>query len=206
LFPAISGNSRFVAFEHNAQIYVHNRKNGRTHLISLNSRRTPGDRNSFQPSLSANGRIVAFESFASNLAPHDTNHHADVFIRDRKARRTKRISVSSTGRQGNADSEVDSIPASVVSANGRLIAFDSAASTLVRHDTNHVYDVFVHDRLTQETRRVSVGASHRQGNGSSFVPSLSADGRFVAFTSGASNLVRRDRDGDNDVYVRGPLR
>ena len=217
-FSAISANGRFVAFDSYASnlvtgdtggddVFVHDRMSGKTQRVSVSSAGTEGNGPSFEPSISANGRVVAFESRASNLVGDDTNHHFDVFAHDSKTKKTKRISVSSGGRQGNGDSEIDAVPATVVSADGRFVAFDSAARNLVRHDTNGTYDVFVHDRSAHRTRRVSVGASGKQGNGSSFAPALSADGEFVAFASGATNLVPHDHTGaNNSVFVRGPLR
>src|SRR5688572_19439579 len=97
---------------------------------------------------------------------------------------TSRVSVSSNGEQGNHES---SAPA--ISADGRFVAFNAYASNLVPGDTNDLGDVFVHDRRTGQTTRVSVSSSGGQGNSVSNGPCISADGRYVAFTSGASNLV-----------------
>jgi len=217
-FSAVSGNGRFVAFDSVASnlvpgdtggydVFVRGRRTHRTERVSVSSAGSEGNGPSLEPSISAGGRVVAFESRASNLVAHDTNHQFDVFAHDSETHKTKRISVSSGGRQGNGDSEIDAVPATVVSADGRFVAFDSEARNLVRHDTNGTFDVFVHDCSTHRTRRVSVGPSGKQGNGSSFVPALSADGKFVVFASGATNLIRNDHTGgNNSVFVRGPLR
>jgi hypothetical protein len=107
-----------------------------------------------------------------------------------------RVSVASDGTEGNDDSWLQTI-----SADGRYVAFLSRASNLVSGDTNGEIDVFVHDRLTRETTRVSVASDGTQGNGDSGPPSISADGRYVAFESEASNLVPRDTNDKSDIFV-----
>ena len=119
--------------------------------------------------------------------PGDTNEATDVFVRDRQTGATRRVSVGPGGVQGDSSSFTPSI-----SADGRFVAFSSSASNLVPDDINGIPDVFVRDRQTGTTRRVSVGPGGVQGNSSSFDPAISADGRFVAFISAASNLVPGD--------------
>ncbi|MDT7943806.1 MAG: hypothetical protein RQ985_04565, partial [Dehalococcoidia bacterium] len=157
---------------------------------------TEGNGYSWFPSISADGRYVAFESIASNLVPGDTNGVSDVFVHDRLTGQTTRVSVASDGTQGHSASDHPSI-----SADGRYVAFESFASNLVPGDTNGKRDVFVHDRLTGQTARVSVASDGTQGNGDSIYPSISADGRYVAFVSGASNLVPGDANGNIDVFI-----
>src|SRR5205085_7045102 len=115
----------------------------------------------------------------------DTNGVMDVFVRDIQTATTTRVSLDSAGVQGNDESDIygDSI-----SPEGRFVVFQSAATNLVPGDTNGVYDVFVHDRQSGTTMRVSVDSAGAQGNHASFVPSISANARFVAFESAASNL------------------
>jgi Tol biopolymer transport system component len=161
------------------------------------------------PASSADGRAVVFDSLASNLVPGDTNAFDDIFVRDRAAGATQRVSVSSSGAQGN---NISSSPA--ISADGRFVAFVSAATNLVPGDTNAVRDIFVHDRATGTTERVSVSSSGAQSTGASggsngatndvatIAPAISADGRFVAFESVATNLVHGDTNGQPDVFVR----
>ena len=108
-----------------------------------------------------------------------------------------RASVATGGEQGNGRSFFPAI-----SADGRFVAFYSDASNLVAADTNGARDVFVHDRQTGETARVSVDSSGAEANGDSFAPAISADGRFVAFSSAASNLVAGDTNGVDDVFLR----
>ncbi|HSI80249.1 MAG TPA: hypothetical protein VK919_06310, partial [Solirubrobacterales bacterium] len=137
--------------------------------------------------LSADGRKVAFTSAASNLVAGDRNDAIDVFVRDLDPGVTRRVSVSSAGAEGNADSFDPSF-----SANGRRVAFSSGASNLVAGDTNASTDVFVHSLKTGKTRRVSVRSNGRQGRGASAAPSISTTGRFVAFQSAAPNLIPGD--------------
>ena len=120
------------------------------------------------PSISADGRFVAFTSAAINLVPGDTNGVADVFVHDRLTGTTERVSVDSAGTQGNGNSSEPSI-----SADGRFVAFSSDATNLVPGDTNGARDVFVHDRLTGTTERVSVDSTGAEGNSSSFDLSIS---------------------------------
>src|SRR5213078_1016671 len=123
------------------------------------------------------------------------NGATDVFVRDRQTGMTERVSVASDGTQAN---NASSYP--VLSADGRFVAFDSAATDLVAGDTNGVSDVFVHDRQTGTTERVSVASDGTEGNAASAGATLSADGRFVAFHSAATNLVAGDTNGTNDVF------
>ena len=122
-------------------------------------------------------------------------------MRGRETGKTRRVSVNSHGRRGDGESYEPS-----TSADGRLVAFTSRASNLVRQDTNGKGDVLVHNMKTGRTKRVSVSSHAAQGNGFSGHASISADGRFVAFESVASNLVGGDTNGHADVFVLGPLR
>ena len=170
---------------------------GDTTRVSVASDGAQGNRYSYDPSISADGRYVAFYSYASNLVSGDTNGVYDVFVHDRQSGQTTRVSVASDGAQGNNGSYYD--PS--ISADGRYVAFDSSASNLVSGDTNGARDVFVHDRQGGGTTRVSVASDGAQGGTGSWNPSISADGRYVAFYSGASNLVSGDTNGTDDVFV-----
>jgi Tol biopolymer transport system component len=151
------------------------------------------------PAVSADGRFIAFVSGAPNLVPGDTNGAVDVFVRDWLAGTTERVSVSSGGEQGNGLSGASGV---AISADGRFVAFESLASNL---DTNTASDIFVRDRKTGTTTRVSLGRGGRQANGESEWPTISADARYVAFTSRASNLVPGDTNESSDVFVRDRL-
>src|SRR5262249_50865216 len=151
-------------------------------------------------SLSADGRFAAFAASSNNLVPNDTNGVSDIFVRDRATNTTTRVSVSSAGAQANNGSLQPAL-----SADGRFVAFQSSASNLVPGDTNGRSDIFVHDRVTGVTTRVSVADEGVQADGDSSQPTLSADGRFVAFSSSATNLVTGDTNGVMDVFVHDRL-
>lgn len=152
---------------------------------------------SYYPAVSAGGRYVTFASVSSNLVPGDTQDEVlDVFLRDRIASATYKISIGWDGRAPDYDSYV-----SAVSADGRFVAFDSDATTLVPDETNESTDVFVRDRLTNDIRRVSVSSSGDEGNADSVLASMSANGRHVVFQSWADNLVADDTNGLPDVFV-----
>jgi hypothetical protein len=206
---SISTDGRFVAFDSTASnlvsgdtnnskdVFVHDRQNGTTERVSVASDGTQGNGYSSLPSISADGRLVAFGSYASNLVSGDTNANWDVFVHDRQTGTNELVSVASNGIQGNNGSEAPSI-----TADGRFVAFISDASNLVSGDTNNATDVFVHDRQTGTTERVSVGSNGTQGNNSiSGFASISADERFIAFVSYASNLVSGDTNNTSDVFV-----
>lgn len=205
----ISADGRFVTFVSAANnlvagdtngvddIFVHDRQTKKTSRISVRSNGAEGNDTSYRPSLSANGRFVTYFSAASNLVTGDTNGFMDVFVHDRQTQQTTRVSVSSNGLQANSGN----VLSPSLSANGRFVVFVSDANNLVTGDTNNTYDVFVHDRQTQQTSRVSVAPDGTQGNSFSFSPSISADGRFVAFDSDADNLVSGDINGFNDAFV-----
>ncbi len=218
--PSINGDGQEVAFDSLAtnledepdtngerDVFVHLRDTTTTYRASVSSSSLahPGGREangtSRSPSINSRGNVVAFESDATNLVRHDTNGVYDIFVRDQAPETTVRASVSSSGRQANASSSSPSIDSADGAADARFVAFDSLASNLVRNDTNGDRDVFVHDLRTGTTERVSVSSAGRQGNGTSRAPSISANGRFVAFASSARNLVRDDTNGTYDVFV-----
>ncbi|MDQ1535490.1 MAG: hypothetical protein QOF28_3251 [Actinomycetota bacterium] len=208
---AISADGRYVAFESFASnlvagdtndvpdVFVRDNVTGTTSRVSVSSAEGQGDDSSNSPAISADGRYVAFFSLASNLVAGDTNFEYDVFVRDTVAGTTSRASVNSSGVEGNGSSPYK--PS--ISADGRYVAFGSFASNLVAGDTNDVLDVFVRDTVAGTTRRASVDSAEVQGNENSFHPAISASGRYVAFDSGATNLVPNDINGLNsDIFVR----
>ena len=169
-------------------------------LISQSSGGVRGDGESLAPAISLVGETVAFYSLATNLGLGDTNGFGDVFVRDTGPGVTERVAVSTEGTQGDCPS---SGPA--ISWDGRIVAFVSCASNLVADDTNNVVDIFVHDRDTGVTERVSLDSAGAETNGGSIRPSLSANGRFVGFESDADNLVPGDTNGVKDVFVHDRL-
>jgi hypothetical protein len=169
--------------------------------VSSDSSAVQGDGDSYIPSISGDGRYVAFHSTASNLVSGDTNGGVDVFVKDLASGVTTRVSTDSSAVQGNGISETASI-----SGDGRYVAFLSYASNLVSGDSNGASDIFVKDMASGVTTRVSTDKSAVQGNGYSYTPSMSEDGRSVAFESYASNLHPADMTYAGDVFrVTNPL-
>ena len=207
--PAISADGRWVVFRSSASNLVPGDTNGlpdvfvRDQLMGTTTRVNVGpggaQANEFSRShgISADGRWVVFASDASNLVANDTNRFTDIFLHDMQTATTTRISEGPGGVQLNGRSDN---PA--VSADGRWVVFDSSASNLVQGDTDWTWDVFIRDLQTVTTTRISVGPGGVQANGYSSKPSISPDGRWVAFESSASNLVAGDTNGWADVFVR----
>ena len=223
LGPSISGDGRYVAFLSEATnlvagqataapawlprryflgVFMHDRLTGTTTRVSVSSTGEQGDWDSWYPSTSGDGRYVAFSSQAKNLVAGESAILFDTFVRDRQTGTTTRVAVSSTGEQGNGDSpwhNMDAPPS--ISGDGRYVAFSSGADNLAVGDTNGAEDMFVRDRQTGTTTRVSVSSTGEQGNGDSLSPSISEDGRYVAFLSKATNLVAGDTNGYRAVIV-----
>ena len=141
-------------------------------------------------------RFVVFGSIATNFVAGDTNALWDVFVHDRQASTTIRVSVDSAGGEVDGNSFSPAI-----SGNGRYVAFRSLATNLVTGDSNGKSDIFVHDLSTAQTTRASIDSSGLEGNGDSLDPVLSADGRWLAFYSYATNLVVGDTNAFSDVFV-----
>lgn len=210
--PSMSGSSLLIAFQSCASnlvggdskrfqdVFVRNRRTGQTELLSVGLNGRAGNGDSADPVISHDGHFVVFDSFATNLVPDDTNGAADVFIRDRQRHKTSRVSISSTGAQGD-----DGSGGPVISSNNRFVAFTSNATNLIPDDFHPSNDVFVRDLQTGVTERVSVGLHGAQPNGESNGGSghvgISDDGRFVAFFSTASNLIAGDRNDQQDAFV-----
>ncbi|MEO5899704.1 MAG: hypothetical protein ABIR68_06180, partial [Ilumatobacteraceae bacterium] len=209
--PAISADGRYVAFESFANnlvpsdtngvgdIFVHDLQTDTTRRVSVDSagQQALGGE-SIAPSISADGRFVVFHSSATNLVSGDTNGKFDVFVRDTVANTTARVSVATGGAEGDNNSTFAHI-----SGNGRFVTFFSSATNLVPGDTNALFDVFVRDLLAATTTRISVTSAGGQATGGlgSQLPSISADGRFVAYESTTVNLVPGDTNGKSDVFL-----
>ena len=213
--PSISADGRYVAFSSGAKtlslfpdnnhaddVFVHDRLTGRTDRISVGPDGNEGNSASRTATISADGRYVAFESTASNLVAGDTGGpiDTDIFLYDRVTRTTTQVNL---GPDGLSDSGTPGQERTTLSADGRYIAFVSGEDKLVTGDTNSSWDVFVRDRVTATTTRVSVADDGSQSDGYSYSPSISADGHHVAFTTSATNLGGDGTSRKFNLYVRG---
>ena len=234
--PAISTDGAFVAFDSDASnlvpgdtngtcdVFLHNLQARTTSRVSVALNGAQSNGCSRSPAISAKGQHVAFQSDASNLVPEDTNQQTDVFLYDRNARSTVRVSVATGGAQtteacipnyyyGGYSCYPGFSGEPTISANGRFIAFQSLAPNLVPGDSNHIYDIFLRDTLRGTTDRLSVASDGSQTGyfdncyycffpgGFSVSPSISANGRLVAFQSININLVPGDHNFSNDIFV-----
>ncbi|MDB6023892.1 MAG: hypothetical protein JWM68_115 [Verrucomicrobiales bacterium] len=180
-------NSRSIQLSYPAKInvYLRNRTNGTTLLISQNLGGSGGGNGDSLPAeLSSDGNLVLFESTAGDLVSNDTNLVGDIFLRNLTDQTTTRVSVSTTGGNANGASRN-----ACMSADGRYVAFVSAASNLVAGDTNGIPDIFVRDLQANTTVLASADATAFGISSSSESPEISADGRYVAFYSTATNLI-----------------
>jgi len=212
--PAISADGRFVAFRSSASNLVASDSNGKADVflkdmqtgtvtrVSVTAEGAEGDQDSEMASISADGRYVAFHSLSSTFSGDDTNGKMDVFLKDMQTGVLTRVSTASDGSQGDEASGFYSL---VLSSNGRFIAFDSGARNLVPDDLNGKGDVFLKDLQTGATALVSASAGVQGLEDSYSSIAISADGRFVTFSSDAPNLVPGDANegkGKTDVFVR----
>jgi hypothetical protein len=206
--PALSGNGRRVAFISDSEdlvggdnnevtdIFVHNLETRKTKRVSVSSNGDEGDQPAGdQPDVSRNGRFVAFHT-TSQLVGKDNNDDADIYVRDLRERRTHLVSIHSNG---DAVTDGESIYPQI-SENGRFIVFNSSSSELINSDANGVVDVFIHDRQTGRTRRVSVNSNGNEVARDSQYPQVSADGRIISFDS-TGGFVSADDNDVSDVYV-----
>ncbi len=210
IFPSISGDGRFVTFQTagenlvsddtngSSDIYLFDRLTARNERISISSTGAEGDDQSTLGSISADGRYVAFVTDTDNLVPNDTNRGNDILVRDRQMGETRRISLGPNGEQ---DPYGDAY-APTVSFSGRYVLYNSSFSALAPGDTNGMKDVFVFDQQTGQTVRVSEPVGGGETDWESTSGAMSADERFVTFSSYATNLVPNDRNEQYDVFVR----
>jgi hypothetical protein len=212
---SISADGRWVAFSSSAtnlvsgdtngvpDVFVHDRQTGTTVRVSVDSLGGQANGSSSNPSISGDGTMVAFLSYASNLVTGDTNGAQDVFVHNLVTGATTRVSVDSAGNESHPPVGLTfSFAGPSISADGNFVAFDSGAPDLVAGDTNSTADVFVRDLTAGTTTRVSVGPANAQGDNSSIAPFISSDGRYVAFSSFADNLVAGDTNARGDVFLR----
>lgn len=208
---SLSGDGRYISFASVAStlipgdtngavdVFVHDLETGQTKRVSVASDGTEGNAPTIRSSISADGRFVTFNSYASNLVPGDTNDVVDTFVHDRHNGTTSRVSLTTDGAEtpfGSADQDIP-----YLSHDGRYVIFGSYANTLAPGDNNEEEDIYLHDRQTGETTLISQkhdGTAHRIG--ASYRPSISGDGRFVAFYS-QDRLVPDDTDDNLDIYL-----
>jgi CSLREA domain-containing protein len=217
----ISADGRFVALDifddatFAWNVYVYDRVSHVAQNISIAADGSPGGATSYQPSISGNGRYVAFASYA-NLSPDDNNHSVDLYLYDRVTSELQRISVNNDGTEWSSGSPFGIMLVKsdqAISADGRFVTFLSSASNIVPGDTNGRVDAFVYDRQIHRVNRISVADSGDQANSDSYesfwiqleyatgLPTISSDGRFLSFTSQASNLIAGDSGFYADVFV-----
>ena len=215
LDPSISADGRYVAFASYASnlapdsypgrsgldIFVRDRLNGQTELVSVNSSGQQADQSSQAPVISSSGRYVVFDSYATNIGPGINNGWANIYVHDRQTGLTEWLSVGVHGAQPNNQSWNNGGPRAI-SADGRYVVFSSDATNLVAGDTNGATDIFLRDRQAGTTERVSVDSNGVQGNGPAGNAAISADGRYVMFTSDANNLAPGDTNGVGDIFIR----
>lgn len=208
-FPsALSYDGKHAAFSSSASnlvnglttttknIYVRDIEAGTSMIASIKADGTLANNHSESADISGNGNIVAFDSYASNLVNADTNGKIDIFLKNMTTGELQIISRPDSG-ESNGNSKTPAI-----SSDGKTVAFISDASNLVSGDTNGVADAFVFHVDTQTMERVSVSSSGTEGNGRTWQIGISANGRYVVFTSDSDNLVANDSEGERDVFVR----
>lgn len=209
--PSVSADGRYVVFSSTASnlvagdtnkasdVFVRDRRTGTTRRVSVSSAGTQADRgsNTAPLAVSADGRYVVFASPATNLVAGDRSDASDVFRRDMTTGRTALVSRSSTGLQSNRSSEYPRM-----TPDGRYVAFTSTATNFVPGPTGLQYEVFLRDLRTGTTSWVSTRRSGGAATRGSFLQSLSADARYIAFTSDSTDLVPGDTNGSSDVFIR----
>lgn len=206
-FPAPSTNGRFVAFESLAnnlgplggtnEIYRSDLDTGALVRASESASGTVGNDQSRNPSISGNGQIVVYQSFASNLVASDTNNFADVFAKDLSTGAVQVISLNASGQFGNGNGEVQ--PVNAISADARFVVFSSTAANMSGSNSAGTAQVYLRDRNTNNTSLMSAANTGAAANSQSDQASISANGRFVVFRSFASNLIA---GANNRIYVR----
>jgi len=212
--PTISRDGRYIAYESAATNLVSTATNGVYHIfrydtvtkttvhVSKTTGGVQGNGTSQYPSISNDGRYVSFTSLATNLIAGDTNARPDVFRRDITSNVTIRVSVTNAGAQGNNTQTRNINMTSSISGDGRYVLFRSSASNLVAGDTNGLEDLFVRDVVGATTKRVSLSNTGVQPNNTSYMGKISNDGRYVVFSTAATNLVTGDTNIAEDVFVR----
>jgi len=210
--PTVNGvfskDGRYIAFHSEASVFVvgdtnnkldvfvREQESGEITRISINTHGEQGNDDSYHPSVSGDGRFIAFESWATNLVDEDLTEPRNIFVHDRQTGEVLLVSMAADGSQANDPSVIPSI-----SADGRYVVFASAARNLVDDDTNKQGDVFVHDLETGQTQIVSIADDGTQSNGRHYSWDISDNGRFVVFSSESSTLIPNDTNNEEDIFV-----
>jgi Tol biopolymer transport system component len=209
--PDVSGDGRYVAFESKASNLVSGTDNGvyvrdtQTDATTLASRAGNGDPNdgiAIDPSISADGRFVAFDAHSTNLHPDATGAYEEIYVRDRTLGTTELVSRASASA-GGAPADAESSEPSV-SDDGRYVSFESNGDNLGQTDGARILLRDVHAQVTHIADRAA-GPDGEESNGETYLPTVSGDGRYVVFDSYATNLHLDDGDGTRDVFRRDVL-
>jgi len=205
---SISSNARYIAYWSEAtnllpgdtnlaiDIFYYDTVTKKTSRVSVDNNGIQGNGQSVGPSISSDGRYVSYWSEATNLVPGDTNNTRDIFVYDTLTKKNKRVSLSSSGIQGNNHSIAPSL-----GLDGRYVTYLSYANNLVSGDTNGSADIFFFDSLTNKTTRVSADSNGIQGNADSLYPKISGNGQYITYYSNANNLVPGDTNGVTDIFL-----
>jgi Tol biopolymer transport system component len=209
--PSISADGTLIAFDSSAtnlagdkcdngfnHVFVHDLTAGTIQCVSVRSGGDEGNGDSFDPSISADGRVVVFQSTATNLADRCSNGNSHIYLHNLVTGETSCISVNNDGKQSNGNSALARI-----SGDGRFVSFQSNPTNFTARCSNGFIHIFVRDTLAERTTCASIDNHGNEGNQDSVQPSISSDGRFVAFSSAASNLTgNRCTAGNLQVFVR----
>lgn len=214
--PAISSDGNIVVFQSASNnlvegdtngvhdIFIHNRQLNKTERISVGPNGTQGDGFAIAPAISANGRYVTFISSSANLVANDNNGGTtDIFLYDVQEKKMSLVSLKDDGTQAPTGTFGVHGDIPVISADGNIVAFTSRHRFTATDTNDQQFDVFVRDRSANTTTLVSAASSisgGQAGNSTSSTPSISANGRYIVFTSDASNLVPGDTNGVTDVF------
>jgi Tol biopolymer transport system component len=211
---SISNDGRYVTFVSRANnlvsgdtngvsdVFMHDRVTGETTRISVGNNGSQINNSADNAWISGNGKFVVYDSYASNIVANDINSNRDIFVYDVENGTTERTSLSSSETEGNSNSYLEYMVVRSISDDGRFIVFSSYADNLVSGDTNGRGDVFLRDRLTGDTFLVSKNSSGSTANNWSEEPSISANGKYIVFTSRASNLVAGDTNSNDDIFIQ----
>jgi Tol biopolymer transport system component len=193
--PATSADGNVVALTVGSEVYAYDVLTGKTTLVSQDPNGKPGGGSSASPTISGDGRYIAFSSYSKKLTPQNPDPVRNEFVRDMKTGKTEQVNVTSKGKPANGMCHHPSI-----SADGRYVAFESNATNIVNGTKG--WNIFVRDLKSDKTRVASLTSSGKKENDKSANPWISGDGRYVVFESRATNLVKDDTNKKYDIFRR----